>query len=1671
VKRKRSRLLGRVVSAVMSALFIFLSVFNGFDFVSRAEISYNYEDATIVQGKNILYSTFMDGGSWNTHRYTWNDGGTERIVYCIESNKGAPGEGGATYPRNYLADNGKSGEYVDRILLAAAVAHGPGGGLANDGRMWWIEQGGVPELANNEDFMYLITHIAANYAYNGISGNSRDIIYRGVPEAWQQKIDQYLLFLTAVADEECTYRDPACPAGYGTAYTNFWVRIFEPPEGSGYQQMAFAAGQAQKWVPVGMRLRINVNKTTPGGKDLGKSLDGATYGLYKEDGTELDRISLHAPQESGLNPNTLVTGQFNLYLPEFPDGDEHNDDVAKYYIQEITPPAGFKRDTEKHWLVHHNKMHYPGDSWTYDNKITTDDPVFDLVDFNYYDLVTATFIEEEDSLKPDIQVKKAGSSATGKSVRGAVYTLYEYNTSTGGTTEKGKATINTPIGGSEINMSGSFNVEFTDNDVNKYFFIQETKEPTGYLLDRSRFWFKVVKEDNTLKLQAYNPSGALVDGSTVSVEATAVNANSVEKVLHEFTVSVTKRGNSKDPRATLEGAVYTVYDNDDNKIKDIPLTVSADNPNRATGTSGALSQTAGKYYLLETTSPHGYKLDTKKHKFTVNEDGTFTTTDEIFTPSGTTLKATTTDDEDSKPFTPDIEIIKTGSCNLPGDGADISKAKYGLFDSKDKLLQEIELTGTRTRATGSFTYEIKELGSYYIKETYSPEYFDLDPTKFTFEVTLVDDELISTHSDFKVDATDKAKATVRVKEAPNKYRWKVKVVKTADTEGDYTSLNDVVYGLFKEDGTEMQRVNLVGNNTGATANFEAVISDKLEAGNYYVQEVETVPGFRLNPKKYPFEVNVVDQKLVPSVAEIEVLGNDLTVNAVDESEVGKFTFVKRGEDGLAIEGAKFEVYLKSKLTYDDATGDYNWDAVNPYQTLTSDATGKVLSADLNLGTYLIREIEVAPEYILMDPFEVVIDKDLVTVDLGEKTDGNVPIQIRCTKKDSGRDTVVLKAGTTYEIKDSAGNNVVDRSGETQFVCDDTGVILVDAELSPDTYTITEIVPPNAYLADSEPVVVKVDANLNYVIENGIHIHDVEFKNTEKLGEITITKRGKTLTSYKNEKFIWEEAPLPNATFEVRAREDIYSPDNQGTLLHSKDEVVGTIITGNDGTATITDLHLGKYYLVETIAPTGYVLDQTEMDVELKDTDVSIQKVIETTTKFDEKQNVILDLYKFDEETKKPLADAKFGIYAAEDIKNFAGDVIVKKGNILAYASSGKDGKIAFDIDLPFNKFMIKEEHAPFGYVKNTTEYEFDATEPDSKTIRVTYKNEWGNTPVKGDVNFVKVGESLVDFKDGKFIWENTSLKGAEFNLYANEVYTYDHAVDENGNRTTYYKKDQLIQKVVIDENGTAKITDMPIGTYYMIETKAPYGMTVRKNRFDFEIKYKDENTPKVVSNESILNDRQKLSLTVTKKGSDGNHSLSGGKFELYAEEDIVNINGKVIVKKDTLLASAEAKDGKVDFGLDLPHGKYYAKESASIGGYYKTDKIYHLDGTYTSQDIELLAIDCTINNEKIPELGRLVLKMGNKFFQRGENNYITGDVEGTTGYSVLIGEKNDITKSRTLAGWTIYGGMGLAALILAGIAMLIIGKRRKKAVGTSEIRFDESSDGYTDQDFDDGEEI
>lgn len=118
-----------------------------------------------------------------------------------------------------------------------------------------------------------------------------------------------------------------------------------------------------------------------------------------------------------------------------------------------------------------------------------------------------------------------------------------------------------------------------------------------------------------------------------------------------------------------------------------------------------------------------------------------------------------------------------------------------------------------------------------------------------------------------------------------------------------------------------------------------------------------------------------------------------------------------------------------------------------------------------------------------------------------------------------------------------------------------------------------------------------------------------------------------MTDFKDGKFVYEEKGLANAKYEVFAREDIYDPSNDGTIIYKKGTVVDTIITKLDGKGTSKELPLGEYSVKEVNAPEGFVLSDEVKNVSLKYKDQNTAIVFDNTSFTNERQKVEINVYK------------------------------------------------------------------------------------------------------------------------------------------------------------------------------------------------------------------------------------------------------------------------------------------------------------------------------------------------------------------------------------------------------------------------------------------------------------
>ena len=275
--------------------------------------------------------------------------------------------------------------------------------------------------------------------------------------------------------------------------------------------------------------------------------------------------------------------------------------------------------------------------------------------------------------------------------------------------------------------------------------------------------------------------------------------------------------------------------------------------------------------------------------------------------------------------------------------------------------------------------------------------------------------------------------------------------------------------------------------------------------------------------------------------------------------------------------------------------------------------------------------------------------------------------------------------------------------------------------------------------------------------------------------------------------------------------------------------------------------------------------------------------------------------------------------------------------------------------------------APFGYVVNDKYVNISvdtdtAFETDGDTNDAIITVEYSDAPAVGELTVEKKGEVLDGFKGGllassyekEFVYKEGSLAGAKFKVYAAEdIYTADNQKDADGNRIKYYSKGDLVTTLTTGKDGKATAKNLPLGQYRVVEVEAPYGYVLNPNEQKVTFTYVDDKTPVIKESLTFSDDRQKLDMSVTKLDAEDNTPIAGAVFGLYADEDIKNVDGKVIIEKGTLLEKATSdENGKIAFVKDYPFAKYVAKEIEKPAGYVTNEEVVTFDTKYQGQDVK-----------------------------------------------------------------------------------------------------------------------
>jgi uncharacterized surface anchored protein len=301
--------------------------------------------------------------------------------------------------------------------------------------------------------------------------------------------------------------------------------------------------------------------------------------------------------------------------------------------------------------------------------------------------------------------------------------------------------------------------------------------------------------------------------------------------------------------------------------------------------------------------------------------------------------------------------------------------------------------------------------------------------------------------------------------------------------------------------------------------------------------------------------------------------------------------------------------------------------------------------------------------------------------------------------------------------------------------------------------------------------------------------------------------------------LWSKNALKGAVFGIFAEEDITTPD--GSVQYAAGERVDTLTTDADGKAQSVPLYLGKYEVREQTAPQGYVLDTAKYEVVLTYAGQAVELTETAIALENARQKVAVALEKVMLQDERKLVTGKlsrvtFGLYAAEDLvaatlyvqpggAPIAVSGTVPAGTLLAVTSVAEDGTAEFDAELPFGKYYVREIATDDGFILDNTQYPvtFEYAGQDVATVKIALNDGKAieNKPILGGITLTKVDAENPE----------TKLSGAEFTVFGSRIGT--------DNKPEFYE----IAKMTETEPGVYKVSDLPMGAYYVQETRAPEG--------------------------------------------------------------------------------------------------------------------------------------------------------------------------------------------------------------------------------------------------------
>lgn len=816
------------------------------------------------------------------------------------------------------------------------------------------------------------------------------------------------------------------------------------------------------------------------------------------------------------------------------------------------------------------------------------------------------------------------------------------------------------------------------------------------------------------------------------------------------------------------------------------------------------------------------------------------------------------------------------------------------------------------------------------------------------------------------------------------------------SQGDAT-LEGAVYGVFK-DGALIDTYTTDKNGYFLTDYYPCY-----ENVEWTIREISPSEGYLLDDTVY-----YIDTYAGQYTVELNTVYPDVYEDIIK----GKITIIKHTDDGSTkIEtpevGAMFEIYLKS-------AGGYEAAETTERDILTCDEFGYAETIDLPYGVYVVKQIKGWDGRELLDPFEVFVSED------GEIyryliNNANFESYLHVVKTDSTTGKTIPYAGAGFQIYAPDGSlvtmsytyptlTVIDT-----FYTDENGTLITPEKLPyGEGYYLVEVQAPHGYVLDATPIYFDVTEE-NSADENGITIVKVVKENEPQKGTITITKTGEVFSSVVESDGVYQPAyeikGLAGAVYEITAAEDVVTLD--GTLRYKKGDVVATITTGADGTATTEPLFLGKFEIREITAPHGMILNGDTVTVELTYAGQEI-KITTTSAAFvNERQKVEIDLSKVLEQDEKygigmngEITSVKFGLFATEDITAADGKVIPKNG-LIETVTCDENGKAVFATDLPVGaKVYVKEIATDNHYILSDSTYPvtFEYAGQDTAVVKISVNNGEAieNEIIRGSI----IGKKLDE--------DGFTICGALFGLFR-----------EN---ETEFTEETALATCQSNEIGIFTFENVPFGRWIVREIKAAPAFVLNENSYAVTVSTDEEVIEITIENEFITG-----SVKTTKVDKEyPDNKLSGAVFEVYVD---VDNNGEFDPEIDLFVGEmTETEDGIYEMH-DLRYNGYFLYEKTAPEGFLKDDG-YHYFEIRNDGETVIVENEAGVGFTNQPILGNVTTTKVDKEYP---DNKLSGavfeiykDVDGNSEFDAeidtLVGEMTETEAGVYLYEKLRYGG-------------------------------------------------